>query len=298
MYIIPFYYYFFLEIFVFCHKKKSSRWRPCGGGPHFYRYDPLERRREIRKKNKSSRVLGAQGGPAHTAGTLCVAFYCFFFSFTYSRLVILGKFQRYHIRKSYSPSSSLVPTHTAFECGTTEMTGPSLFSKGSPISFNPIRRLCTVVLVEGFFYVVADESIHQLGRGDHTHTRGSVSDRAKTREAPRWSANDKRSIASLANSYNNLSTSGPSGVWKKKETKQLPWMEWLNQPIWFVRKNYISCIFYFQVKQSHVDIISRPVIGCNARDRKKKKKKLRWDPNSSRAHRVYKHNKKFKKKTS
>ena len=65
------------------------------------------------------------------------------------------------------------------------MTGPSLFSKGSPISFNPIRRLCTVVLVEGFFYVVADESIHQLGRGDHTHTRGSVSDRAKTREAPR-----------------------------------------------------------------------------------------------------------------
>ena len=52
MYIIPFYYYFFLEIFVFCHKKKSSRWRPCGGGPHFYRYDPLERRRKIRKKKQ------------------------------------------------------------------------------------------------------------------------------------------------------------------------------------------------------------------------------------------------------
>ena len=137
------------------------------------------------EKNKSSRVLGAQGGPAHTAGTLCVAFYCFFFSFTYSRLVILGKFQRYHIRKSYSPSSSLVPTHTAFECGTTEMTGPSLFSKGSPISFNPIRRLCTVVLVEGFFYVVADESIHQLGRGDHTHTHAEVWVTAPKRERRR-----------------------------------------------------------------------------------------------------------------
>ena len=151
MYIIPFYYYFFWRSLSFVTRRKVVDGGRVVEVRIFIGTIHLRDDEKYGKKNKSSRVLGAQGGPAHTAGTLCVAFYCFFFSFTYSRLVILGKFQRYHIRKSYSPSSSLVPTHTAFKCGTTEMTGPSLFSKGSPISFNPIRRLCTVVLVEGFF---------------------------------------------------------------------------------------------------------------------------------------------------
>jgi len=59
----------------------------CGGGPHFYRHDPLERRREIQK---GSRVLRAQGGPAHSRNAMRVAYshstlYCFssFFLFFY-----------------------------------------------------------------------------------------------------------------------------------------------------------------------------------------------------------------------